>query len=369
MSNRTTLAALLTTLLVTALLPLSSVCAANTENVVDLQNDEMDVTLFRGAANNSYFAVYFNALPTAGAENVEMQTHAIDLRPERDVTLHVEIYNPNGTIPLIMTPGGNGDTRGFGGFARNVAAAAPTLKVIIYDRRNLGQSEVTFGSEPQMIEEGEDLHVLIERLDVAPVALYGMSSGGRSNMVLASRYPEDVAALVIAPLTGGPLAATRLSEEYFLKYLHDEKLTTMKHVSEAPLRSMKALGEAPLWSAYLARNTAEKQQRFLNANIDDFLVAMKTSAAHLRSSWHQTALGMKDEELAELKIPATLILHHGSYTDYLHPLTNSRAATTLIPNSSFEIAPHLPEVLEALLPFVNSNTPKLKKRSIPQAKF
>ncbi|MEH6519430.1 MAG: hypothetical protein V7742_22360 [Halioglobus sp.] len=122
MNNRTTLAALLSTLLVAALLALSSAYAANVEKVVDVQNDVMDVTLFRGAANNSWFEVYFNALPTAGAENVEMQTHTINLRPERDVTLHVDIYNPNGTIPLIITPGGNGDTRGFGSFARNVAA-------------------------------------------------------------------------------------------------------------------------------------------------------------------------------------------------------------------------------------------------------
>ncbi|MEM7018008.1 MAG: alpha/beta hydrolase, partial [Pseudomonadota bacterium] len=185
--------ALLITTFIAALFSLPNAFAANDEKGVDLQNDEMDVTLFRGAANNSYFAVYFNALPEEGAEKVEMETHSINLRPERDVTLHVEIYNPNGTVPLIITPGGNGDTSGFGGFARNVAAAAPELKVIIYDRRNLGQSEVTFGSEPQMIEEGEDLHVLIERLGVAPVALYGMSSGGRSNMILASRYPEDVA--------------------------------------------------------------------------------------------------------------------------------------------------------------------------------
>lgn len=129
---------------------------------------------------------------------------------KRDVTLHVEVFNPDGTIPLIVTPGGNGDTRGFGGFARNVAAAAPELKVIIYDRRNLGQSEVSFGREPQMVEEGEDLHVLIQRLGVAPTALFGMSSGTRSNLILAARYPEDIAALVIAPLTGGPYAAARL---------------------------------------------------------------------------------------------------------------------------------------------------------------
>ena len=349
-------------LLVAALIPLSNVYSAQGDSAVDLDNDEMDVTLFRGAANNSYFAVYFNALPEAGAEDVDMETRAVDLRPERDVTLHVEIYNPNGTIPLIVTPGGNGDTEGFGGFARNVAAAAPDLKVIIYDRRNLGQSQVTFGSEPQMVEEGEDLHVLIERLGVAPVALYGMSSGGRSNMILASRYPDDVAALVIAPLTGGPLAAMRLSEEYFFKYLHEEKLTTLKdHISASPLTSMEALGKTPLWSAYLARNTPEKRERFYNASIEDFLAAMETSGEHLQATRGQTALGMNDEDLVALEIPATLILHHGSYRDCLHPVTNTRAATTLIPNSSFKVAPHLPEVLDALLPFVTEHTPRLKE--------
>ena len=361
MNNRATLATLLPTLFVTALLPFSSAYAANAEKVVDVQNDEMDVTLFRGAANNSYYPVYFNALPEEGAEDVEMEIHAINLRPERDVTLHVEIYNPNGTIPLIVTPGGNGDTRGFGGFARNVAAAASELKVIIYDRRNLGLSEVTFGSEPQMVEEGEDLHVLIERLGVAPTVLYGMSSGARSNMILASRYPEDIAALVIAPLTGGPYAAARLSEDYFFKYLPEKKLATRQHISNLPIATMQALAETELWSAYLARNTPEKRERFFNADIADFLAAMKTSGEHLQATRYQTALGMQDEELAALNVPATLILHHDQYTDNLHPVTNTRAATTLIANSSFKFAPHLPEILEALLPFVNEHTSKLKK--------
>jgi pimeloyl-ACP methyl ester carboxylesterase len=361
MINRTTLATLLVTLLTSAFIPLPDTYAESKEKVIDVQDDEIDVTLFRGAANNSYFPVYFKALPEEGAENVEMEIRAINLRPERDVTLHVEIYNPNGIYPLIVTPGGNGDTSGFGGFARNVAAAAPELKVIIYDRRNLGQSEVTFGSAPQMVEEGEDLHILIKRLGVAPTALYGMSSGARSNLILASRYPEDIAALVIAPLTGGPYAAARLSEDYFFKYLPEKKLATRQHIEDLPLTTMQDVAKTELWSAYLARNTSEKQQRFYSADIADFLAAMKTSGEHLQATRYQTALGMKDEELAALKVPATLILHHDQYSDNLHPVTNTRAATTLIANSSFKFAPHLPEILEALLPFVKEHTPKLNK--------
>jgi pimeloyl-ACP methyl ester carboxylesterase len=369
MTHHISLATLLTTFLVAALIPLSSAHAANAEKAIpryldasrDVQNEEIDVTLFRGAANNSYFEVYWKALPEEGADKAEMEARMVDLRPERDVTLHVEIYNPNGTIPLIVTPGGNGDTNGFRGFARNIAAAAPEFKVIIYDRRNLGLSQVTFGSEPQMVEEGEDLHVLVERLGVAPTALYGMSSGARSNMILASRYPDDIAALVIAPLTGGTYAAARLSEDYFFKFLPEKKLTTRQYISGLPMTTMEALAKTDLWSGYLDRNTPENRERFFNADINDFLAAMKTTGDHLQATRYQTALGMTDDELAALKIPATLILHHGQYSDNLHPITNTRAATTMLANSSFKFAPLLPEILEALLPFVKEHTPKLKK--------
>jgi len=355
MTTGTKFFSLLTIGLVTATMSISSALAENRK-----PSENEDVTLFRGAANNSYYEVYFNASPTPGAEDVETETLAVDLRPERDVTVHVEIYNPNGSIPLIVTPGGMGDCDGFRGFARNVAAAAPELKVFIWDRRNVGRSDVSFGTDPLTIEEGEDLHVLIQRLGVGPVALYGMSSGARSNMVLASRYPKDVAAFVIAPLTGGPIAAMRLSEEYYLKYLADEKLTTVEHVSEAPLTSMGDVAKTPLWNAYMARNTPEKQALFLQQDVDDFRAAMKRSGDHLRTYRNTTALGMTDEQLAELKVPATLILHHGSMSDDLHPITNTRAATTLIQNSRFEIAPHLPQILDALLPFVKEHTPASK---------
>ena len=120
-----------------------------------------------------------------------------------------------------------------------------------------------------------------------------MSSGARSNLIVTSRYTEDIAALVIAPLTGGPYAATRLSEDYFLKYLHAEKLSTREHVTGSPLTSMKELGKTHLWSAYLARNTPEKQKRFYDADITNFIAAMKTSTEQLRSTYYQIALGMR----------------------------------------------------------------------------
>jgi len=317
----------------------------------DESEEEEHVTLFKGAADNTYFEVYFQAQPVPGAADVECETLAVDLRPDRDMTLHVEIYNPSGHIPLIVTPGGMGECDGFRGFARNVAAADSDLRVIIWDRRNMGRSEVSFGSEPLSVEEAEDLHVMVDRLGVAPATFFGMSSGSRSNLVVAERYPDDIAAMVIAPLTGGPIAATQLPNEYYLKYLGDESLT-----------SMDAVAQTPLWHAYMERNTEERQATFRAQDVGDFLAAMKRAGVHLQSYRHKTALGMTDEQLAALKVPATLILHHGDERDELHPIPNSRAATTLIPNATFEIAPYLDSILERLLPFVHEHTPPLRSR-------
>lgn len=314
----------------------------------DIDEAEEDVTLFKSASNNSYFPVYFNALAEPGVAELQCEKMTVDLRPERDVSLYVEIYNPNAKIPLIVTAGGMGEIDGFGGFARNVAAAAPDLKVIIWDRRNMGRSGVNFGSEPLSIEEGEDLHVLIDRLGVGPAALYGMSSGARSNVVLAERYPDDIAALIIAPLSGGPLGAQQLSQEYYLKYVNEFSLTSMEDVAETPL-----------WAAYIERNGAEGRDELLRQDLSEFLAAMQRAGDHLKSYGQKTTLGATDEQLASLTVPATLILHHGQEIDYLHPITHSRAATTLIQNSTFAFAPHLPEILELLLPFVRAHTPAL----------
>lgn len=76
MTNHTTLTTLITSVLVITLATLTNASAANAEQAIDVQNDEIDVTLFRGAANNTYFPVYFRALPEEGAENVEMETQA-----------------------------------------------------------------------------------------------------------------------------------------------------------------------------------------------------------------------------------------------------------------------------------------------------
>jgi pimeloyl-ACP methyl ester carboxylesterase len=335
-----------TSFFVTGLLVFNSMAFAQESRVNTDPNYNPDATLFKGAANNIWIDVLFKADPAPGSDSVRTENLSVNLRPDRDMTLNVEIYNPQGSIPLIVTPGGMGDIEGFGGFAKNLAAASSDLKVVIMDRRNLGRSEVSFvNAEPLSGEEAEDLHVLLQRLDIDSAIFYGMSSGSRSNMVLAERYPEQVDALIIAPLTGGPVAAQRLSEEYFLSFLRDDSLT-----------SMEAVAQTPLWKGYMERNSAELQKIFMDQDIDDFLGTMKMTGEYLASFHAKTTLGMTDEQLMALNVPATLILHHGQEIDFLHPKVNARSATTLIQNSTFEIAPSLQAIVDEVLPFVRQYT-------------
>ena len=64
MSIRTPLSSQLSASIVAAVLFFSGNYAGAADKVIDVQNDEIDVTLFRGAANNSYFPVYFWLLRT-----------------------------------------------------------------------------------------------------------------------------------------------------------------------------------------------------------------------------------------------------------------------------------------------------------------
>jgi 3-oxoadipate enol-lactonase len=78
---------------------------------------------------------------------------------------------------------------------RQIADLATEFRVVAYDLRGSGQSEVTPG--PYTIELlTDDLRSLVESLDLGRVSLMGHSMGGSIALAYAARHPQDVAALV-----------------------------------------------------------------------------------------------------------------------------------------------------------------------------
>jgi pimeloyl-ACP methyl ester carboxylesterase len=82
------------------------------------------------------------------------------------------------------------------------AFASAGYRCITYDRRGVGQSQRSDVSE-QPGYAIDDLHALIQHLDLPPVHLVGTAAGGVVALEYAIAYPDQIRSLVIADSIGG----------------------------------------------------------------------------------------------------------------------------------------------------------------------
>lgn len=104
---------------------------------------------------------------------------------------YVEEFGSGSPVLLVHGLGGTGTDV----WKRQLADLAKEFRVIAYDLRGSGQSEVTPG--PYTIDLlTEDLRAIVAALRLGRVALVGHSMGGSIALSYAARHPEDVLALV-----------------------------------------------------------------------------------------------------------------------------------------------------------------------------
>lgn len=72
-------------------------------------------------------------------------------------------------------------------------ALRASMRVVRLDRRGFGLSE----GRPDLAADVADLQALLDQLEIARVALVGMSQGARVALAMALRHPERVASLVL----------------------------------------------------------------------------------------------------------------------------------------------------------------------------
>jgi pimeloyl-ACP methyl ester carboxylesterase len=111
-------------------------------------------------------------------------------------TLTYDVRGPlptaDGAPPLLLV-GQPMDASGFG----TLASYFPDRTVVTYDPRGLGRSTRDDGEithTPQ--RQADDLHLLVERLGVGPVDLFGSSGGAVTGLHLVAAHPQDVATFV-----------------------------------------------------------------------------------------------------------------------------------------------------------------------------
>jgi len=108
---------------------------------------------------------------------------------------------------IVISPGGR---RGLtSDRALGVLLAEAGCRVLVYDRRNTGSSDIGFPGHSESHEQAEDLLALLKALGTGPAYVAGCSSGARLSLLLALHHPEAVKALLLWRVTGGPYAAKR----------------------------------------------------------------------------------------------------------------------------------------------------------------
>src|SRR5690349_639574 len=88
-------------------------------------------------------------------------------------------------------------------FAKQVAALKSRYRVITYDHRGQGQTEVTQGGYDMDTLTGDAVE-LIKALNAAPCHFAGLSMGGFVAMRLAIRHPELLKSVILMETSADP---------------------------------------------------------------------------------------------------------------------------------------------------------------------
>src|SRR5215213_4002189 len=119
---------------------------------------------------------------------------------------------------IMLTTGGRRGHEEFIPLADKLAARGH--RVVLHDRRNTGASDVLIeGDEGEEVIWTDDMYALMTELGALPAFFGGGSSGARTSILFALRYPESVRGLLLMRVTGGPFAAGRLPENYYGQFI------------------------------------------------------------------------------------------------------------------------------------------------------
>jgi pimeloyl-ACP methyl ester carboxylesterase len=193
------------------------------------------------------------------------------------------------------------------------------FRVLMYDRRNTGASEIGFPGQSESHEQAEDLLALLKALQIGPAYVAGCSSGSRLSLLLALHHPEAVKALLLWRVTGGAFAAKRLAFNYYEQF-----------IAAAEQGGLEAVVRTEHFAAMIAANP-DNPKVLDDLGVDGFLAAMRRwLAGFLQGTGHPVA-GLSPEEMRSIARPALVIPGN----DRTHPKTAGQAAHRLLRNSCY----------------------------------
>ncbi|MBV8888589.1 MAG: alpha/beta hydrolase [Alphaproteobacteria bacterium] len=234
----------------------------------------------------------------------------------RGVNIRYEILGEGGPF-IALQPGGRRGLVAVKPLGQKIAEAG--YRVVVYDRRNCGASEIAIEGQSENEVWGEDLHELLSRLDALPAYIGGSSSGCRLAMILALRRPEDVRGLLLWRVTGGAYAASHLANQYYTS-----------HIAAAQQGGMIAVCAMEHW-AEMIRNNPGNRERLMRIDPDDFIARMTQWRRSFEAGADYPVIGLSPAELRAITVPTCIIPGN----DRVHPRQPGQIAHRLIPNSEY----------------------------------
>ncbi|HZA52925.1 MAG TPA: alpha/beta hydrolase [Candidatus Udaeobacter sp.] len=211
----------------------------------------------------------------------------------RGVNINYRVTGNDGSW-VALSPGGRRDLSGVERLAKHVADAGH--RVVIFDRRNCGASDVVIAGEDSEYEIwADDLHDLLSQLGALPAFVGGSSSGCRTSLLFALRHPEAVRGLLLWRVTGGRFACERLAEEYYGQYM-----------AAARKGGMAAVCEMEHWKERIEAR-AENRDRLMKMDPEDFIAVMSHWREYFIRGADLPVIGATEAELKSIKAPACII--------------------------------------------------------------
>jgi 3-oxoadipate enol-lactonase len=145
-------------------------------------------------------------------------------RTKDDCSIYYETQGFKSSKPVVVFLNGTMQTTVY--WKTNAAALQNRFRVLLYDARAQGQSEL--GKQGLSLEcHAADLASLLKHLEVEKVHLVGLSHGAKVALAYAANFPECVARLVLCSVGAKSTCRTRLCVRSWLEILKSSGLEGM----------------------------------------------------------------------------------------------------------------------------------------------
>lgn len=239
----------------------------------------------------------------------------------RGVNITYQIIGESGPWMALIT-GGRRAHNEFIPLAQKIAAHG--FRVVLHDRRNTGASDVIIdGDESEEAIWTDDLHVLLKQLGALPCFVGGSSSGARTSILFYLRHREAVRGLCLMRVTGGAFAAKRLPDMYYGNF-----------IKAAQEGGMAAVCATEQYRERIAANPANKD-RLMKMDPAHYIKVMSHWRDLFVAGAHLPVMGVTEQELGSIKVPAVIIPGN----DNTHASTSGLTAHRMIPGSQLHQLP------------------------------